>query len=224
MGCTPSEPFSRRLSGIAATPARSKMWRPCCKMLVRCCCGAAISLANGLRRRPVKINLHTIRATNTIIDRIGGAIEIAPWRKWTAARVRFGPIPTKSHTVSRVVSAAASARLAACDRMNHQDFVLLARDFLDAFTGFHVKRLCSGFRFILRNHSVHFFHVSGCRIVLEKRRIAVRGKCQNLGVHVWSPVEYSFWLPAEKRLGSFGSCCSSCTVFPSCQDGIRNAL
>jgi len=28
--------------------------------------------------------------------------------------------------------------------MNHQDFVLIARDFLDAFTGRHIKRLRAG--------------------------------------------------------------------------------
>ncbi len=49
-------------------------------------------------------------------------------------------MPTRSLTLpAGVVSVAASARLAACDGMNHQDFVLLARDFLEAFTGRHVK-------------------------------------------------------------------------------------
>src|SRR5229473_363203 len=174
MGYTPSEPFSKRLPAITATPPGSKMWRPCSKTLVcRCCCGA-IALTKGLRCRPANTNLHTIRARNAIIDRIAGAIEIPPWRKWTAARVRFGPILTKSHTASRVVSAAASGRLAACDGMNHQNFVLLARDFLEAFTGRHVKWLRAGLRFIFGNHLVHFFHVNGCRIVFEKRSIAVR--------------------------------------------------
>ena len=50
-----------------------------------------------------------------------------------------------------MVAAAASGRLAARDGMNHQDFILLARDFLDAFTGFHAERLCSGLGFILGN-------------------------------------------------------------------------
>jgi len=71
------------------------------------------------------------------------------------------------------MSVAASARLAACDGMNHQNFVLLARDFLDAFAGCHVKRLRAGLGFILGNHSVHFIHVGGCGIVFEKRGIAV---------------------------------------------------
>ncbi len=72
------------------------------------------------------------------------------------------------------MSVAASARLAARDGMNHQDFVLLARDLLEAFTGRHVKRLRAGLGFIFGNQFVHFFHVGSCRIVFEKRCIAVR--------------------------------------------------
>src|SRR6266404_8147441 len=40
------------------------------------------------------------------------------------------------------------ARLAARHGMNHQDFVLFTRNLLDAFTRCHVKRLCSGPRFV----------------------------------------------------------------------------
>jgi hypothetical protein len=57
--------------------------------------------------------------------------------------------------------------------MNHQDFVLVARDFLDAFTGGHIKRLRTGSGFILGKHSIHFVHVGGSRIVFEKRHIAM---------------------------------------------------
>jgi len=56
--------------------------------------------------------------------------------------------------------------------MNHQDFVLLARDFLDAFAACHVKRLCSGLGFIL---AITLFtsSMSALPIVFEKRLIAV---------------------------------------------------
>jgi hypothetical protein len=66
-----------------------------------------------------------------------------------------------------------TARLAARDGMNHQDFVLPARDFLDAFTGRHVEWLGTGLRFIFGNYPVHFLHVSGGRIVFEKCGITV---------------------------------------------------
>ena len=149
-GSRPSELFSKRLSAMTATPPESEMWRPSSKTLLRRCCPGAIARTKDQRCGPANTNLHTIRARNAIIDRIAGAIEIPQWRKWAIASIRFGPIPTKSHTGSRVVSAAASARLAPCDRMNHQDFVLLARDFLDAFTGRHVKWLRAGLGFIVR--------------------------------------------------------------------------
>jgi hypothetical protein len=72
-----------------------------------------------------------------------------------------------------VLPAAASARLAARDGMNHQDFVLVTRDFLEAFAGRHIKRLRTGLGFIFGNHPVYFVHVSGGRIVFEKCGIAV---------------------------------------------------
>ncbi len=68
------------------------------------------------------------------------------------------PIQPKANEVLHCqpgVSVAASGRLAACDGMNHQDFVLLARDFLEAFTGRHVKWLRAGLGFIFGNHFVH---------------------------------------------------------------------
>src|SRR5260370_34023091 len=70
---------------------------------------------------------------------------------------------------ARVDSVAASARLAACDGMNHQDFVLLARDFPEAFTGRHVKWLRAGLGFILGNQFVHFFHVGGFPLLFGER-------------------------------------------------------
>src|SRR5882762_9348107 len=166
---------------MTATPPGSKMWRTSSRMLSRRCCRGAIARTKGQRCGPANTNLHTTRARNAITDRIAGAIDIPPWRKWTTISIRFGPKPTKSHTASRVVSGAASARLAACDGMNHQNFVLLARDFLDAFAGRHVKWLRAGLGFISGNHLVHFFHVSGCRIVFKKRLITVGCKCQNFG-------------------------------------------
>jgi len=59
-------------------------------------------------------------------------------------------MPANPYAGSRVVSAAAKVRLAACDGMNPQDFVLLAHDFFEAFTGRHVKWLRAGLGFIVR--------------------------------------------------------------------------
>ena len=101
MGSTPSELSSKRLPALTATPARSKMWRPCSKALLCCCCGAAISLTNGLRRRPANANLHAIRARTAVTTRFAGAIQIPPWQKWTAASVAFTPMLTKSYAASR---------------------------------------------------------------------------------------------------------------------------
>src|SRR5882724_118500 len=69
-------------------------------------------------------------------------------------------------------SLAINGPLTARDGMYHQDFILLARDFLDAFTGSHVKWLRTGLGFIFGNYLVHFLHIGSCRIVFEKRRIA----------------------------------------------------
>src|SRR5713226_972396 len=173
-GSAPSELLSKWSPAITTVVAHSKMLKPCLKKLLCCGRGAAFSLTKGPRCRPANTNLHTIRARNAITARFGGDIQVPPSFKWTTASVRFSPRPTKSYAAARVVSVAASARLAACDGMNHQDFVLLARDFLEAFTGRHVKWLRAGLGFILGNHFVHFFHVGGCRIVFEKRCIAAR--------------------------------------------------
>jgi hypothetical protein len=77
-------------------------------------------------------------------------------------------------TRSRTARALGSpGRLAACDGMNHQDFVLPARDFLNAFTGRHIERLRTGLGFIFGNYPVHLFHIGGGRIVFEQCGIAV---------------------------------------------------
>src|SRR5258708_1406902 len=178
MGSGLSELFSKRLPPMTATPPGSEMWKISSKMVSRRCCRGTIARTKGQRCGPANTNLHTTRARNAITDRIAGAIEIPPWRKWTSISIRFGPIPTKSHTASRVLSAAAIARLAACDGMNHQNFVLLARDFLDAFAGRHVKWLRAGLGFISGNHLVHFFHVTSCRILFNKRLIPVHSQFQ----------------------------------------------
>ena len=65
------------------------------------------------------------------------------------------------------------ARLATCDGVNHQDFSLFARDFLDAFTCRHVERLRAGLGFIFGNNPVYFVHVGRFQIVFEKCPIAV---------------------------------------------------
>ena len=72
--------------------------------------------------------------------------------------------------ISRFVAAAAKVRLAACDGMNPQAFVLPAHDFFEAFTGRHVKRLRAGLGFVLRQ-------------LLYDRGT----KSRNPGGHVWSP-------------------------------------
>src|SRR5436309_4161031 len=197
--------FSRGPSVITATPPSSEMWRPSSKgLLYRCCCGA-IALARGPQCEPANTNLHTTRAGNAITDRIAGAIKFR--RRGNGLPLAFdSALCRRSLTLPPgIVSPAASAWSAACDGVNHQNFVLLARDFLEAFTGRHVKRLCAGLGFIIGNQFVHFFHVRGCRIVFEKRRIAVRCKCQNLGFHVWSPVGRSFSVSCGKAVGRFGS-------------------
>src|SRR6266446_5600287 len=109
------------------------MWRTSPKtLLCRCCCGA-IDLTKSLRWRPANTNFHTIKARNAMIDRFAGDIQQQPGLKLTTASVRFSPMPAKYYPASGAVSAAASPRLAACYGVNHQDFVLLARDSLEAF-------------------------------------------------------------------------------------------
>src|SRR5207245_1054908 len=99
----------------------------------RCCCGASTLAKNP--RCPANTNLHTIRMRNPITDRIAGAIKF---------RRRGDGLPQASDSAlcqrsltlpAGFVSPAASARSAACDGMNHQDFILLARYLLEAFTG-----------------------------------------------------------------------------------------
>src|SRR5882672_5571204 len=86
---------------------------------------------------------------------------------------RFSSVLTKSSLAGPGwCRAATNAPLTASDGMYHQDFILLARDFLDAFTGSHVKWLRTGLGFIFGNYVVHFLHIGSCRIVFEKRRIA----------------------------------------------------
>jgi len=84
--------------------------------------------------------------------------------------------------------------------MNHQDFVLVARDFLDAFTGCHVKRLRTGLPFIF---AITLFTSSMSAVPDRIREVWYRRamKCHNSSVHVLSPVGYSFSLPVEKRSG-----------------------
>src|SRR5258707_3834020 len=145
MWCAPCEPFSKRLSGISATPTRSRMWRPCSKKLSSCCRDTPIPLTTGLRCWPLNTNLHTTRARKAITDRLASAIQIQPGRKLTTASVAFSPNASERLTPpAGVLSAAASGRLAARDGLNHQNFVLLTGDFLDAFAGCHVERLRAG--------------------------------------------------------------------------------
>src|ERR1700693_2298462 len=128
-------------------------------------------------------NLHTIRTRKTATDRIASAIQTTALAE-PDATVVLNPTLKMSSATSRG-GQRRSVRLAACDGVNHQDFVLLARDFLDAFTGRHVKRLRAGLGFVFGDYLVHFFHVDRCWIVFEKHPIAVGRKRQNLRFHVW---------------------------------------
>src|SRR6266702_8188007 len=215
--CRSSELFSRGPSAITATPPSSEMWRPSSKRLLCCCCCGAIALAKSLRCGPANTNLHTTRAGNAITDRIAGAIKFR--RRGNGLPLAFDSAHCqRSLTLpAGIVSPAASAWSAACDGVNHQNFVLLARDFLEAFTGRHVKRLCAGLGFILGNQFVHFFHVGGCRIVFEKCCIAVRRKCQNFGFHIWSPAGRPFAVfCGTAASGVLSPCISYCTVSGRC--------
>src|SRR5258708_28999534 len=101
-------------------------------MLVRCCCGAAISLANGLRRRPVNTNLHAISAKNAIRESVVYTIQIPCMGNELPPVSGSAPMLTKSLPAG-VVSVAARAPLAPCNGVNPQHLVLLPPDFLDAF-------------------------------------------------------------------------------------------
>src|SRR6266853_2421379 len=172
--CRSSALFSSGPSAITAAPPSSEMWKPNAKrLLCRCCCGA-IALSKGLRWGPANTNLHTTRARNAITDRIAGAIKF---------RRRGNGLPLAANSAlcqrsltlpAGIVLPAAAAPLTACNGMNHQDFILLARNLLYAFTGRHVKWLRAGLGFVLGNHSIYFFHVGGFGIVFEKCRIAAR--------------------------------------------------
>src|ERR1700730_16046509 len=159
------------LSATTSQPARLKMYRPCSKMLLCCGSGAAVSLTNGLCRL-VNTSLHTIMVRNTITYKIAGAIQIPPSKNGLPP-VSRQPRQRNPSVPVGVVSAAASVPLAASNGVYHQDFILVARDFIDAFTGCHVKWLRAGLGFIFGNHLVHFFHFGSCRIVFEKCRIAM---------------------------------------------------
>src|SRR5215469_9723346 len=130
-------------------------------------------MASG-RRSPVNTSLQTINATNAMSETLAGTIQIPLLRKIDRGSVAFSATLTKWCADSRTIPAATSAVSAARDGMNHQDFVLLTGDFLNAFTRGHVKRLRAGLGLIFRDHPVHFVHVGGGRIVFEKCGIAAR--------------------------------------------------
>src|SRR5260370_28375510 len=150
------------------------MWRPSSKRsFCRCCCGAS-TLAKSPRCRPANTNLHTIRTRNAITDGIAGAIKF---------RRRGNGLPLASDSAlckrsltlpAGIVSPAAAALLTACDGMNHQDFILRARNFLYAFTGRHVKWLRAGLGFVLGNDSLYFFHLGGFGILFVKVLLSLR--------------------------------------------------
>src|SRR5882724_2748296 len=159
-------------SATTATPPSSEMWRPSSKrVLCRC---RAIALTKGLQCESANTNLHTTRARNAITNRIAGAMKFRRSENGLPLAADSALCQRSLTLPAGIVSLAAAALLTACDGMNHQDFVLLARDSLEAFTGRHVKWLQAGLGFILGNQFVHFFHVGGCRIIFEQCCIAVR--------------------------------------------------
>src|SRR5206468_8725068 len=113
-------------------------------------------LAKSPRCRLANTNLHTIKTKNAITDRIADAIKFRR-RGYGLPLASDSALCQRSLTLpAGIVSPAAAALLTACDGMNHQDFILLARDSLEAFTGRHIKRLCTCLGFILGNQFVHF--------------------------------------------------------------------
>src|SRR5437763_12633673 len=82
--------------------------------------------------------------------------------------------------------------LATCDGVNHQNFVLRAGDFLDAFSSSDVERLRSGLCFVFRDDPVDFVHVGGRGVVFENGGIALGRKRHDFGIHIWSPVDLHF--------------------------------
>src|SRR6266478_1974675 len=158
MGSAPSTRFSSS-PATSAEPAGTKMWRPCSKRPFcrgRC---TSISATSHLHPMSVKTNIHRVCVRNGIRDGTPGSIQIPRNRN----RLRQW----------RVRCLGSLVRLAARDGMNHQDFALFARNFLDAFTCRHVEWLRTGLGFIFGNYPVYFVHVGGGRIVFEKCCIAV---------------------------------------------------
>src|SRR6266403_6396771 len=158
MGSAPSTRFSSS-PATSAEPAGTKMWRPCSKRPFCRGRGTSISPTSHLHPMSVKTNLHRVCVRNGIRDGTPGSIQIP--RNRNRLRQVAGSVFRQPRT------------LAARDGMNHQDFALFARNFLNAFTCRHVEWLRAGLGFIFGNNPVYFVHVGGGRIVFEKCRIAV---------------------------------------------------
>src|SRR5260221_193846 len=86
--------------------ARSKL-RTNLKKVLCCGCGAAIPLANGLRRRPVNTSLHAISAKNAIRESVVNAIQIPRIGNGVS---RSAPMLTKFMLPAGDVPATANAR------------------------------------------------------------------------------------------------------------------
>src|SRR5256885_12081616 len=71
MGPPPGARLIMRTPTATATPTRSKR-------LFSPCCGAAISLSNGLRCRPANTNLHAINARKATRETVTDTIYAAP--------------------------------------------------------------------------------------------------------------------------------------------------
>src|SRR5260370_11849202 len=160
------------------------MWRPSSKRWLRRCCCGAIALTEGLRCGPASTNLHTTRARNAIPDRIAGAIKFRRRRNGLPLGADSALCQRSRALPDGVVSPVAAALLTAGHGLDHQDFILLARNLLYAFTGRHIKWLCAGLGFVLGNHSVYFFHVDGRPILFETRCIPDASKIRKYRSHV----------------------------------------
>src|SRR5579859_2041792 len=151
----------------------------------------------SLRREPARVSLHLSRAMTptsraTIrTETIAEAMAIIPAR-CRLRQPRHACQSTRSRAGDDHIPAVYSPSLAARDGMNHQHFVLRARDFLDAFSGSDVEGLRSGLCFVLRDDAVHFIHVGGRGIVLENGGITLGRKRYDFGIHIRSPVGLTF--------------------------------
>src|SRR4030095_13788276 len=147
----PFQPFCTKLLATAPVSDRHKNVRLGSMMLLACSL-APIARAKDLGLRPENPSLQDRRARKKIRDTWAMSIQPPLKEHATAANADFYPSIGPSQNCLR-------QWLAACDGMNHQNFVLFAAHFLDAFAGGHVEWLGARLGFIFGNHPVDFIHI-----------------------------------------------------------------